>query len=33
MEELIKAIEELGNLSWIDYVQFGLTIITILIIS
>ena len=31
MEELIKAIEELGNLSWIDYVQFGLTIITILI--
>ena len=31
MEELIKAIEELGNLSWIDYVQLGLTIITIII--
>ena len=31
MEELIKAIQELGNLSWIDYVQLGLTIVTILI--
>ena len=31
MEELIKAIQELGNLSWIDYVQLGLTIITIII--
>ncbi len=31
MEELIKAIQELGNLSWIDYVQLGLTIVTIII--
>lgn len=31
MEELIKAIQELGNLSWIDYVQLGLSIVTILI--
>ena len=31
MEELIKVIQELGNLSWIDYVQLGLTIITIII--
>lgn len=31
MEELIKAIEELGNLSWIDYAQLGLTIVTIII--
>ena len=31
MEELIKAIKELGNLSWIDYVQLGLTIVTIII--
>ena len=31
MEELIKVIQELGNLSWIDYVQLVLTIITIII--
>lgn len=31
MEELIKAIQELGSLSWIDYVQLGLSVITILI--
>ena len=31
MEELINVIQELGNLSWIDYIQLGLTIITIII--
>ena len=31
MGELIKAIQELGNLSWIDYIQLGLAFITIII--
>lgn len=31
MEELIKAIQELGNLSWMDYVQLVLTVVTIII--
>ncbi|MBQ6864693.1 MAG: hypothetical protein IJO14_10710 [Clostridia bacterium] len=31
MEELIKVIQELGKLSWMDYVQLVLTVVTIII--
>lgn len=31
MEELVNSIRELGNLSWLDYVQLGLTVVTIII--